>query len=97
MSDRKRLMDAVYEAVDELNGMRSPDKQVPKSPETILSGPGAVLDSLGLVNLVVAIEEKVEDGLGVTINLADQKAVSEKYNPFRTLGTLIDYAGSLLE
>ena len=97
MADRNQLVDAVYQAVDELNAMRSPDKQVPKSLETVLSGPSGILDSLGLVNLVVAIEEKLEDAFGVMINLADQKAVASDLNPFRTLGTLTDYAGTLLK
>lgn len=97
MAERNQLIDAVYKAVDELNTMRSPDKQVPKAMETVLSGPSAVLDSLGLVNLVVAIEDKLEDTFGVMVNLADQKAVASEHNPFRTLGTLTDYAGALLE
>lgn len=97
MIDSNSLIDAVYEAVDEINLMRPADKQVPKSLEAALSGPEAVLDSLSLVNLVVAIEEKFEDVFGVLINLADQKAFSVEHNPFRTMGTLIEYAGSLMQ
>jgi len=64
---------------------------------TALSGQETEIDSVGLVTLMVGIEEKVEDDFGVPIILADEKAMSQKHSPFRTVGSLLDYIAMFLE
>ena len=53
-----------------------------------LIGKDAGLDSLGLVNLIVLVEEKIQQGFGVGITLVDERAMSQSKSPFRTLGSL---------
>lgn len=67
------------------------------SPETALFGKGGVFDSLGLVSLVLAVEEAVRDEHGVSVSLADERAMSQARSPFRTIGALAEYAQGLLE
>ncbi len=55
-----------------------------------------MFDSLGLVSLVVAAEESIEDTYGVNISLADERAMSQSKSPFRTIGTLAEYASQLI-
>ena len=43
------------------------------------------------MNLIVAVEQAVEDELGVRVTLADEKAMSQRSSPFRTVGTLAAY------
>lgn len=50
------------------------------------------LDSLQLVTLIVDVEQKMADSFGVTITLADSRAMSQKNSPFRSVGSLADYA-----
>ena len=54
------------------------------------------MDSLGLVNLLVIIEQNIEDEFDVSVAIADEKAMSQKYSPFRTIGTLTNYINMLL-
>ena len=63
---------------------------------TVLFGPGGELDSLGLVNLIVLLEEKISDEFGVEIVLTDQRAMSQQHSPFRTVQALADYVVRLL-
>ena len=77
--------------------MSSTPKQIEKQTDVMLFGDGGVLDSLGLVNLITLIEEHVEDEYDLTITLADEKAMSRKTSPFRTVGSLIEYVSELLE
>jgi acyl carrier protein len=56
-----------------------------------LFGGGGPLDSMALVNLILEIEEFVEDELGKTITLADEKAMSRRTSPFAKVSYLIDY------
>lgn len=66
------------------------------APDTILFGPGGVLDSLGLVSLVLDLEQAIDSRYGVLITLADQRAMSQKRSPFRSVEALADYAAGLV-
>ena len=59
--------------------------------DTPILGKGSSLDSLGLVTLLVNIEQKIEDTMNINITIADEKAMSLKNSPFRTIGTLTDF------
>jgi acyl carrier protein len=61
------------------------------SDDTVLVGTEAVVDSLGVVQLIVEIEQRVEQGHGVSITLANDKAMSARNSPFRTVGVLTDH------
>jgi acyl carrier protein len=61
-----------------------------------LFGEGGLLDSLALVSLVVAIEQAVADRYGKAVSLADEKALSQRNSPYRTVATLAAYAAAEL-
>jgi acyl carrier protein len=61
---------------------------------TVLFGREGYLDSLGLVSLVVSTEQALQDELNLTVSLADEKALSQRHSPYRTVGSLADYAVS---
>jgi acyl carrier protein len=62
------------------------------SAETRLFGSKGLLDSLALVALVIAVEQAIEDKFGIRIELADDKALSQKNSPYRSIQTLADYS-----
>ena len=65
--------------------------------DTTIYGNDSRLDSLGLINLIVAVEQNIEDEFDVTITLADDRAMSQKRSPFKTVGTLTNYIEMLLK
>lgn len=65
--------------------------------ETRLFGKEGLLDSMGLVSLIVAVEQEIEDRFGTSVALADEKALSQTASPYRTVGTLAEYAAAGLE
>jgi acyl carrier protein len=81
----------IYRAIDELNGELPVERRVEKSPEAALFGRDGRLDSLGLVRLIVAVEQRIEDELSVGVTLADERAVSQRASPFRTVAALAAY------
>lgn len=87
----ERAVELIYQAVDEINPTLPANARVAKSPETVLYGPGGALDSLGLVNLVVAVEEALANETGLLLTLADQRAMSRRKSPFRTIAVLAEY------
>lgn len=64
---------------------------------TPIHGSNGYLDSLGLINLLLAVEEKVREKFNISISLVNEKAMSQKNSPFKTIGTLADYIYSLLK
>jgi len=62
-----------------------------------LLGPQSILDSLGLVTLLVELEERLEDEFDLPLTLADERAMSQKSSPFRTVESLASYISTLLE
>jgi len=97
MTDNDRIVEVIYGAVDEINQHLQGKQKVSKSLDTVLFGESAQLDSIGLVNLIVGVEEKIEEDFGVTVVIADERAISRKNTPFRTIRTLSNYVSLLLE
>jgi acyl carrier protein len=91
VTSNQPVTDAVYSAVDDLNEILGADERLEKSPDVALIGTEAKLDSLGLVNLIVLVEEKVQQRFGVGITLVDERAMSQSKSPFRTLGSLTEF------
>jgi acyl carrier protein len=63
---------------------------------TELFGEAGLLDSVGLVTLVVAVEERLVDELDIDVALADERAMSQRRSPYRTVSTLAAYAAGLV-
>ncbi len=65
--------------------------------DTVLFGKSGVLDSMGLVTLIVAVEQAIEDKYDKAAGLADEKAMSQARSPYRSVATLAAYAVQELE
>jgi D-alanine--poly(phosphoribitol) ligase subunit 2 len=85
------VVEAINSAVDDLNEVLDPEERLDKSPDVALTGKDARVDSLGLVNLIVLVEEKIQQRFGVGITLVDERAMSQSQSPFRTLGSLAEF------
>lgn len=97
MAERKKIIKVIFDVIDELNRQLAKEQRLKKSPETVLIGENGNLDSLGLVNFIVALEEKIEDQFKTTIILFDDPLVLSENSPLRTIGTLADYISKKLE
>ena len=64
--------------------------------ELKLFGGESLLDSLGLVSLIVSIEEAIENKFNTSIILADEKAMSRRTSPFSRVSYLVDYILELI-
>ena len=66
-------------------------------PNTPLFGRNGVFDSMGLVSLVVAVEERIEEEYGFLIALADERAMLQEKSPFLNVSSLAEYAERALD
>ena len=90
------ILEAIYAGIDQLNRQNPDAKPVRKALDTALYGSSSDLDSLGLINLVVAVEQNVEQKLKVPITLVDDRALSQEVSPFSTVQALADYVEGLI-
>ena len=74
--------------VAEQDGLDLPNLET----ETEIFGEGGFLDSAALVMLVTVVEEAIEEELGVTVSLTDERAMSQTRSPFQSIAALADYA-----
>jgi acyl carrier protein len=90
------LATVIYPAMREIAPTLRSDVTYREDPDATLFGKDGVIDSLGLVTLVVAVEQRVAAAYGKQITLASQQAMSRSSSPFRTLGRLADYVIELV-
>jgi len=93
---KNEIKKILFKVVEEINENLDEDQQFELSTETVLLGKDGNIDSITLVNLIVAIEQSIEDELDVEIILIDERALSQKENSFSTIGTLIDYIAQVI-
>jgi acyl carrier protein len=87
----------IMHALRVLNTQLPKSKQIPVSDDTKLIGPGGHLDSMGLVTLLLIVEEAVQEKYHETITISDEKALSQERSPFRDVKSLAEYVGSKLK
>ena len=59
--------------------------------ETLLVGPEAFLDSVGLVSVVMEIEARIDEDFGAEVSLTSDAAMSRERSPLRSVGTIRDF------
>jgi acyl carrier protein len=91
MIARTEAYDIVLKSLEEVFAQNGMDPLASVSDDTVLVGDAAVLDSIGVVQLIVEIEQRVEAQHSVSITLANDKAMSQRNSPFRTVGVLTDH------
>lgn len=69
------LQEDVLAVLGRLNDDLPPSDRVPWTSDTVLLGEGGHLDSLGIANFIVAVEDRIEQGYGTSLALSDQDLV----------------------
>lgn len=96
MNREEILRELIYPSLAEIRKSLDSSEALPDSPDTILFGPASVLDSLSVVSLLMAVEEKIEEKGGKGVTLANDRAMSRRSSPYRTAGTLAEYIEELM-
>lgn len=92
---REEILQCIYGAFDEISEDRD-DLQMEKSVDTPIHGSTSALDSLSLINFIIAVEERLERDLGVTVLLSDDRALSQESSPFESVASLAKYIEQLV-
>ena len=93
---RNDIVALIIETVEDLRREREAPWDDPVTESTALFGQGGLFDSLGLVSLIVDIEQRLGEP-GPSVALDDERAMSQKRSPYRTVGSLADFICELVE
>ena len=88
---RDEIVASILRAVDAYNASgHEPRIDRSAGEDTPLYGSKGVLDSMGLVEFIFAVEDELA-AIGAPATLADQQALSQRSSPFRSVGALADF------
>ena len=89
MNEIRKLVDqAIDEAIDQVNEFLDDGDKLTPSAESIITGTGGTLDSMGIVNLILTVEEMVKTRTGSQIMLFDETLITNPSGPFENIGKL---------
>lgn len=85
-----QIIELIYQVVDEMN--EDGKYHLEKTPTTALMGSQQGLDSLGLVNFVVSVEQKIEEAFGRSVSaIANERALLQKSSPLKNIESLAEF------
>ena len=85
-----KILDIIYKCAKDLNKQLPEEGRLTLSEATPIVGDNSVLDSLGIVMLIVSIEEAVAH-MEIDCNLVDILTSNIDNPPFTTMGDLADW------
>jgi acyl carrier protein len=88
------ILEVVLQAMRTTNAARPASSHLTVSLDAALFGPGSPLDSLGLLTLLLDIEDDMQRA-GYPVQLSDDRAMSQTRSPFRSVSSLVDYIGRI--
>jgi len=93
--DVPRIQEVLLQAIRRINLSRQPKERLEVSAHAAIFGPDSRLDSLGLVALLIEVEEVLQDA-GYDVTLSDERAMSQRQSPFRDVPSLVAFIASLM-
>ncbi len=91
-----KIKELVLNSVKTIGEMEEKSELLNATEDLHLFGGQGVLDSIGIVMLITEIEEQMLDELDISITLADDRAMSQKTSPFRSVKSLVKYITTLV-
>jgi hypothetical protein len=95
MDPRARIRDTVFSMLDELNEQLPAPRRLVKAETTPLTGPSGPLDSLGVVNLIAVLEQKIEERFATSVDLIDSGLLGDG-EPLQSVGALVTFVSFVL-
>ena len=93
---KQDIIDVIIETIKDFNEDLDEKDKLPIELNQPIYGNESSLDSLGLVSFIICLEQAIENKFDQAISLADEKAMSQKSNPYENINALTNFILSLL-
>jgi acyl carrier protein len=87
---RSQIQTLILDVLHMANQAREDDQQLTVSPDALLFGDSGQLDSMGLVALMIDLEEALGEA-GYDVILTAERAMSRAQSPFKDVPSLVAY------
>ncbi|MCB1069037.1 MAG: hypothetical protein H7A43_10810 [Verrucomicrobia bacterium] len=88
---REAIQTLVTQCLQEILNQRGTELSAPLTADTPMFGTGGLLDSIGIVTMIVDVEQTIAAEFNATVSLADDRAMSQRNSPYRSISALTDY------
>ena len=92
----KEILAIILEGIEIINQNLDNPLPIHSGMECPIYGGINGVDSISLVSLISIVEDSLENQLGLSVILANEKAMSMRNSPFLTVGSLVSYIDSLI-
>lgn len=93
--NKQEFENLIYETFDQLME-QSENLVLEKTPDCALTGDGSELDSLGLVNFLVALEQRLQSEISPDVTIANRDLVMGADQPLKDVDSLASYLAEKL-
>ncbi len=97
LATKVKVREMVVGVLEAMNAEFPENQAIGLSDATVLVGPAGSLDSLGLVDLVMRLQEVILEEYGVPVAIAGDAVLHSSGSPFRTIEALTEYLSQLLD
>jgi len=94
MDKKDQIIAAIIEAIKEVNQTLPADRKINTQLDDTLYGQDGNIDSLTVTLLIVAIEQKIEESMGIVVTLIDY---SVGLSPLKSIASLCEYISKLID
>jgi len=94
MDKKDQIIAAIIEAIKEVNQTLPADRKINTQLDDTLYGQDGNIDSLTVTLLIVAIEQKIEESMGIVVTLIDY---SVGLSPLNSIASLCEYISKLID
>ncbi len=91
------VQNVIFEVIDEVNGQLPPECCLKKSPQTVIVGEEGVLDSLGVTNFLITLEEKILEYCNQSITLLNDEFLSSDQKTLYTVESIERYITDVIQ
>jgi acyl carrier protein len=93
---REEIKQVVLQIFEQIVNENEKSYDVTIDENTPIMGSQSPFDSVDLVNFIVTLEQKLEDDFGISVILADDRAMGQTVSPYKSIGTITDYIELLI-
>lgn len=97
MGNIAKIEATIFKVIDEVNNILSKDQILEKSRETVLLGHNSKLDSIGLINFIISLEQKIEEDFNTKVSLMTDLHEEKGTTNLANVGSLIEQINTLLK
>ena len=93
---RGKVQELVYGVMEEVRERKGIKGEMVRDEGMALVGMDSKLDSLGLLTLIVLVQERVKEEWGMEVEIVSESIGLREVNPLLTVGSLIDYVTEMV-